>query len=432
MSGLGRRRAVLAFAVLIVLVGLITWLPSRADLSNLNGFVVSSMVLIVIGELVLVMSHGRQSAPISTATAMGLALAPVGGSGLSLAQCLVAVAVAMTLGALLRAAVGMRTDVFELATRLIGVSVTAACARVEFFGTSLMDWWQQPSTPRWLGGLALIGAALVGVASDLILWSAGRARTLSVPWAALIHDDAIRFGAIGAVMTNAGALIALATPSLGAFAIPLFEWPMVLVLIGLRREERTAATHRQFVRALARLSDETGHTAKGHPRRVARVAVAIGEDLGLSPTELADLRDAALLHDLGQVTLAEPIPDGATVYAAPPAQSWVVQQSVALAAHAGARQPVLDAIAGSAAQFRQQREFGEAIPLVGRIIKVASAYDDLTHGRSKARGPALERIHLGLGYEYDPTVVDALSRVTQDPEPGVSGPLSPTTGPRPR
>ena len=28
-------------------------------------------------------------------------------------------------------------------------------------------------------------------------------------------------------------------------------------------------------------------------------------------------------------------------------------------------------------------------------------------------GPALERIHLGLGYEYDPAVVDALTRVTE-------------------
>jgi HD-GYP domain-containing protein (c-di-GMP phosphodiesterase class II) len=58
------------------------------------------------------------------------------------------------------------------------------------------------------------------------------------------------------------------------------------------------------------------------------------------------------------------------------------------------------------------REFGEILPLSSRIIKVCNAYDDLT-GNSSGRGgrdAAIERIHLGLGYEYDPRVVDALVR----------------------
>ena len=113
-------------------------------------------------------------------------------------------------------------------------------------------------------------------------------------------------------MTIAGPLIAVTEPHLGAVAILIFVWPIALALVGLRRVARIDATHRQLVLALARLSDETGHTAKGHARRVAQVAAAMGEDLGLGPADLADLRDAALLHDVGQVTLNEPIPDGAT------------------------------------------------------------------------------------------------------------------------
>ncbi len=55
-------------------------------------------------------------------------------------------------------------------------------------------------------------------------------------------------------------------------------------------------------------------------------------------------------------------------------------------------------------------------PLPSRIIKVANAFDDLTGGRSHPRTSlaAMERIHLGLGYEYDPQVVEALAVATAD------------------
>ncbi len=63
--------------------------------------------------------------------------------------------------------------------------------------------------------------------------------------------------------------------------------------------------------------------------------------------------------------------------------------------------------------YRQVRELGEEIPLTSRIIKVVNAYEDLNRGArgSRSRDAALERIYLGLGYEYDPRVVDALLRV---------------------
>ena len=55
-------------------------------------------------------------------------------------------------------------------------------------------------------------------------------------------------------------------------------------------------------------------------------------------------------------------------------------------------------------------EFGQDLPMSSRIIKVANAYDDLC-GPDGDDHRAMERIHLGLGYEYDPRVVDSLTRV---------------------
>jgi response regulator RpfG family c-di-GMP phosphodiesterase len=55
----------------------------------------------------------------------------------------------------------------------------------------------------------------------------------------------------------------------------------------------------------------------------------------------------------------------------------------------------------------------ESVPVASRIIKVANAYDDLVGGSMEAdrRLQAVARLREGSGYEYDPIVVDVLSRI---------------------
>ena len=52
------------------------------------------------------------------------------------------------------------------------------------------------------------------------------------------------------------------------------------------------------------------------------------------------------------------------------------------------------------------------VPLGSRIIKAVNAYDDLVGDslESTRRLNALERLRLGMAYEYDPRVVDSLSK----------------------
>ncbi|HNQ07711.1 MAG TPA: HD domain-containing protein, partial [Tetrasphaera sp.] len=309
---------------------------------------------------------------------------------------------------------GRPAPLSDLAARFIGVGFVAALGRSQMFGPDLIQWWQRPDVPRWLGALALIGAATVGVGVEIALWTASRSRTWRISWLALVRADLERSGAVGAIMTNVGALMAFAYPAIGVWALPLYLVPIATAVIALRRAQRIRDIQHQLITALSRLSDETGHTNPGHAQRVARLSVALGEELGLGPLDLLAVRDAALVHDVGQVTLAEPIPDGATLGAAPAEQAQVVLDTVRIIEAAGLPEPMVEAVRGSIVQFRQLREQGQTIPVTGRIVKVANAYDDLTRGRRSARAAALERIHLGLGYEYDPAVVDALARVTEN------------------
>jgi response regulator RpfG family c-di-GMP phosphodiesterase len=160
----------------------------------------------------------------------------------------------------------------------------------------------------------------------------------------------------------------------------------------------------------------------GHSERVAKLAVAIGRELGIHEPQLLELEYAALMHDIGQLSLHDPIPGGATVLVSRQDQ----QRIAALGADVIQQAQVL----GSVAEIvRRQNEPYRAVdattnghggrgkpsgpPLSSRIIKAANAFDDLVGssldpGRAAA---AVQRLRLEVASEYDPSVVEALNRV---------------------
>ena len=105
--------------------------------------------------------------------------------------------------------------------------------------------------------------------------------------------------------------------------------------------------------------------------------------LGISDRDLRDLEYAALLHDLGQISLIEPIPGGATVLAAPSDQRDIADEGARIIRHAEGLDTVADYVEAQTTPYRQVRELGEEVPMASRIIKVANAFDDLTGGQRR-------------------------------------------------
>jgi len=202
---------------------------------------------------------------------------------------------------------------------------------------------------------------------------------------------------------------------MGIIALPLFLMPLVLTQFAVRRFASIRTTYGQTIRTLSRLTEIGGYTAPDHPARVAELSVAMGRDMGMSERDALDLEYAALLHDIGQVALREPIPGGATMLAAPADQDRIARDGAEIVRKTGVLDTVALILESQSKPYRHVRELGEDLPISSRIIKVANAYDDLVGGRDNVDGngkdAAIERIHLGLGYEYDPRVVEALLRV---------------------
>ena len=175
---------------------------------------------------------------------------------------------------------------------------------------------QQGWQAYWLA-LAMVAVSLVALSAEAFLAAVARAARDHAPLLRSLIDEARGAFGLTAALSTTGALIALAERSLGVIAIPLFLFPLLLTQFAVRRYATVRATYRQTIRALSRLTEIGGYTEPGHASRVALLATRMGRDLGMSEREVLDLEYAALLHDIGQVSLGEPIPRGATIMAAP-------------------------------------------------------------------------------------------------------------------
>jgi response regulator RpfG family c-di-GMP phosphodiesterase len=232
---------------------------------------------------------------------------------------------------------------------------------------------------------------------------------------------------LGAAVGASGLLIAFAAEVMGLAALAVFTAPLLVTQVAFRRYAGIRATYLQTVRALAKVTEIGGYVEPGHSERVSRLAVAVGRELGIHEPQLLELEYAALMHDIGQLSLADPIPGGATVQVSRQDQqriaelgAEVIQQAQVLGSVAEIvrrqNEPYRGVeVAHEGYRGRPGRPDGEPSrpPLRSRIIKAANAFDDLVGssldpGRAAA---AVQQLRLDTASEYDPEAVEALSRV---------------------
>ncbi len=401
-----------------------------ASWSDLGAFVTTHqrtiavfVLAIVAGELARIrMPSGRETAPLASAAALGVAfLGPVDGEppfDVPAGAVVLVVAVALGIAAVVRRLRGRDVGAPLVTASLLGVALAAELAReTGAEGRSLWDLQRAGSDDsRALVALVMVLVASLGLVVEVVLASAARAEQQGSPWTAALRDEIGEVAPLTFAVIASGPMIALIAPVFGLASIPAALFPLAITYVAVFRFARNRATYRQTIATLSVLTERGGYTRTAHAERVAETSVRVGRVLGLSERDLRDLEYAALLHDLGQISLREPIPDGATVLAAPADQRDIAAEGARIIRHAEGLDTVAAYVEGQTTPYRLVRELGEPVPLPSRILKVANAYDDLTGGSvDPARTEsAMERIHLGLGYEYDPEVVEALTRITTD------------------
>lgn len=177
---------------------------------------------------------------------------------------------------------------------------------------------------------------------------------------------------------------------------------------------------------LARTAEYHDDDTHYHTQRVGRLTALIAAALGMPEPEIAVLRDAAPLHDIGKIAISERIllkPGRLS-----PEERAAMMQHVEIGAGilAGARSPVLRA-ATDIVRYHHERWDGqgylrglrgEEIPLTARITAIADVFDALTHERPYKPAWELDRavgeITAGSGSAFDPRVAQAFATLDAD------------------
>jgi PAS domain S-box-containing protein/diguanylate cyclase (GGDEF)-like protein len=185
----------------------------------------------------------------------------------------------------------------------------------------------------------------------------------------------------------------------------------------------TESARLEVLRRLAITSQYRDNETHEHTERVGRMAEEIGRSLGLESSQLALLRLAAPLHDIGKIGVADAIllkPGpltaserqamerhtliGADVLSESGSEALRMAEEIAVAHH--------EKWDGTGYPHGLK---GEAIPLVGRIVAIADVFDALTHARPYKEawsvGRTVAHISGESGAHFDPKLVDVFTHL---------------------
>ncbi|MCT2537751.1 HD domain-containing protein [Aquibacillus koreensis] len=165
----------------------------------------------------------------------------------------------------------------------------------------------------------------------------------------------------------------------------------------------------------------------GHSIRVANYATEIGERFGLGKEDLDILRKSALLHDIGKIGIRDQVllKDGKLtdeefdqIKLHPSIGADILHQIQP-------KEAMLTLIPG--VKYHHERFdgkgypeglTGEKIPVFGRILAVADAYDAMTSNRPYRKGMAehvaLNIIEEGKGTQWDPTFAEIFIQIERN------------------
>jgi putative two-component system response regulator len=192
-----------------------------------------------------------------------------------------------------------------------------------------------------------------------------------------------------------------------------------------RVEEQTGEIKKLFlgaIEALVSALEAKDRYTGGHSRRVTEIALALGNELGLSTKDIEDLRWASLLHDIGKIAIDQ------TIQNKPGKLTREEYEHIMLHVHIGAEivKPVVNGKISKMIEHHHDHYDGKGlhqviagsdIPLGARILAVADAFDAMTSDRpyraAMSISEAIDEIKRCAGTQFDPIVVAAFLKTAE-------------------
>ncbi len=216
-------------------------------------------------------------------------------------------------------------------------------------------------------------------------------------------------------------------------AVAWFTWyfarTRVQRMLDIQRRELAIAKQQiqmgnETIIAIAKAVDAKDERTSQHSQRVSQYSVLIAKELGFSEQECENLRKTALMHDIGKIGIPDNILNKPARLT--DEEYAVMKSHVTRGAEILKDFTLLDHVV-EGARFHHERYDGkgypdglkgEEIPLYGRIIGVADAFDAMTANRVYRKqmdfGYVLNEMRKGRGTQFDPQIVDILLKLIDD------------------
>ncbi|WP_159431513.1 HD-GYP domain-containing protein [Caldanaerovirga acetigignens] len=220
-----------------------------------------------------------------------------------------------------------------------------------------------------------------------------------------------------------GILLAVIYINIGALGLILFLIPLLIARHSFKLYMDMKKVYLETIQALASAIEAKDLYTKGHSERVAKLAVAIAEELKMDNDLISNLHYAALLHDIGKIGIPEPIlnkpcklseEEFAKIKVHPELGANIVKKVDFLLQASFFIRYHHERLSGSGYPEGLK---GEEIPLGAQIIAVADVFDALTTDRPYRGAMTVEEaiceIEQAAGVDFRPDVVSALKRVLE-------------------
>jgi HD-GYP domain-containing protein (c-di-GMP phosphodiesterase class II) len=174
------------------------------------------------------------------------------------------------------------------------------------------------------------------------------------------------------------------------------------------------------IRMLANAIDEKDPYTRGHSERVAFYSMLIAKHLGMSADEVERVHLSGIIHDVGKIGIEDKIlrkPAALT-----DEEYEIMKQHPRKGEHILEAVPLLKQLAGAGLMHHENVDGsgypdglkGEQIPLLGRIVSVADAFDAMTTDRPYSKAmtfeAALARLRFLAHKKFDDGCVTAIEK----------------------
>ena len=192
----------------------------------------------------------------------------------------------------------------------------------------------------------------------------------------------------------------------------------------MRQIQRAAEENKELfmgsIRMLANAIDEKDPYTRGHSERVAYYSACLAKHLGMEPEEVENVHLSGIIHDVGKIGIEDKILRKAS--ALTDDEYELMKKHPTKGLHILAAVPLLKDKAGAGLMHHENVDgsgypdglAGEDIPLLGRIVSVADAFDAMTTDRPYSKAmtfeAAIARLKFLSGKKFDPECVEAFDK----------------------